>query len=113
MPILKRSGVVVGHFREPPDTSLDVGTLHDPEQRRPYCIGPSKKRRRTVMSIEQAPTPAGRAAAEGLEKAARENERETEIRKGSDLEKGKDRIEERSRSSDGRSAGEKQDLPTR
>jgi hypothetical protein len=64
------------------------------------------------MSTEQAPTPAGRTAAKGLEKAARDDERKTETRKGSDLKKGKDRFEERSKSSDGRSAGEKQDLPT-
>lgn len=64
------------------------------------------------MSIEQAPTPAGRASAKGLEESAREDERDTEIRKGSDLKKGKDRFEERAKSSDGLSAGEKQDLPT-
>lgn len=66
-----------------------------------------------LMSIEQAPTPKGREASKGLHKAAREDEREVEARKGSDLEKGKDRFEERSKSSDGQSAGEKQDLPTR
>jgi hypothetical protein len=64
------------------------------------------------MGIEEAPTPDGRAAANGLEKAARADERKTESRKGSELAKGKDRFEERSRSSDGRSAGEKQDLAT-
>lgn len=63
------------------------------------------------MGIEQAPTDTGRKAARGLHKAARENERETEIDKGSDLKKGKDRFDERSRSSDGRNPGEKQDLP--
>lgn len=63
------------------------------------------------MSIEQAPTTKGKAAAEGLEKAARKEEHKVEVQKGSDLKKGKDRFEERSKSSDGRSAGEKQDLP--
>jgi hypothetical protein len=63
------------------------------------------------MGIEQAPTSQGREAAAGLEKAARADERRTEENKGSDLKKGKDRFEERARSSDGKSAGEKQDLP--
>jgi hypothetical protein len=63
------------------------------------------------MGIEQAPTKKGREAAAGLHRAARKDERETEIRKGSDLKKGKDRFEERAKSSDGRSAGKKQDLP--
>jgi hypothetical protein len=35
-------------------------------------------------------------------------ERKVEAEKGSDLRKGKDRVEERSKSSDGQSAGEKQ-----
>ncbi len=63
------------------------------------------------MGIEQAQTETGRKAARGLHKAARENERETEIDMGADLKKGKDRFTERSRSSDGRDPGEKQDLP--
>lgn len=53
----------------------------------------------------------GREAAIALKRAARDEETRTEQRKGSDLRKGKDRFEERSRSSDGRSAGDKQDLP--
>ena len=64
------------------------------------------------MSIEQASTPAGRAAAKGLETSARKDEHKTEARKGSDLKKGKDRFEERAKSSDGRSSGAKQDLPS-
>lgn len=64
------------------------------------------------MGIEQAPSSKGREASKDLHKAAREDEREVEARKGSDLKKGKDRFEERAKSSDGRSAGEKQDLPT-
>lgn len=62
------------------------------------------------MGIEQAPTEKGREAARGLHEAAREDERDTEARKGADLKKGKDRFEERSKSSDGRSAGDKQGL---
>ena len=64
------------------------------------------------MGIEQAPTETGRKAARGLHKAARKNERETEMDKGSDLKKGKDRFEERAKSSDGQNAGKKQKLPT-
>jgi hypothetical protein len=63
------------------------------------------------MGIEQAPTTKGRAAAKALEESARKDERKVETLKGSDLKKGKDRFEERSKSSDGRSAGDKQDLP--
>ena len=60
------------------------------------------------MAIENAPTPKGKESARGLHKAARAEEREVEAEKGSDLAKGADRFEERSRSSDGNSAGEKQ-----
>jgi hypothetical protein len=62
------------------------------------------------MAIEQAPSRQGREAAEALHKAARKDERKVEAEKGSDLRKGKDRFEERAKSSDGRSAGDKQDL---
>lgn len=60
------------------------------------------------MSIENAPTETGKEGARGLHKSARAEERKVEAQKGSDLAKGKDRFEERSRSSDGKSAGEKQ-----
>jgi len=60
------------------------------------------------MAIENAPTPKGKESARGLHKAARAEEREVEADKGSDLAKGADRFEERSKSSDGKSAGEKQ-----
>lgn len=60
------------------------------------------------MGIEQAPTPDGREAARGFRKETKREEREVEAQKGSDLAKGADRVEERSRSSDGRSAGDKQ-----
>lgn len=62
----------------------------------------------TSMSVRNAPTPKGKEAAEGLEQAAAKNERETEADMGHPLKKGKDRFEERSKSSDGKSAGEKQ-----
>ncbi|MBX9457440.1 MAG: hypothetical protein KL863_16355 [Rhizobium sp.] len=65
------------------------------------------------MTTKQTGTNAGDAAAKALHEATRQEERDVERAKGSDLKKGKDRIEERSRSSDGRSAGEKQDLPAR
>ncbi len=60
------------------------------------------------MAIENAPTPKGKEGARGLHKAARADERKVEAAKGSDLAKGADRFEERSKSSDGKSAGEKQ-----
>ena len=60
------------------------------------------------MGIEQAPTRTGTEAARGLRKAAAKDERKVEARKGSALNKGAKRFEERSRSSDGKSAGAKQ-----
>jgi hypothetical protein len=60
------------------------------------------------MGVNQAPTAAGKAAAKGLEQAAAQDEKKTEVRKGSELKKGEKRFEERARSSDGKSAGEKQ-----
>jgi len=50
------------------------------------------------MGIEQAPTAKGKEAARGLRKAAAEEERKVEARKGSELKKGEKRFEERSRS---------------
>jgi hypothetical protein len=63
-----------------------------------------------MMTIQNAPTEKGKEAARGLHKATRAEEREVEAAKGSDLAKGADRVNERSRSSDGKDAGEKQDL---
>lgn len=60
------------------------------------------------MGIEQAPTKQGREAARGLRKAAAKEERKVEAKKGSPLKKGAQRFDERSRSSDGRSAASKQ-----
>lgn len=60
------------------------------------------------MAIENAPTDKGKEGARGLHKATRSEERKVETEKGSELAKGADRFEERSRSSDGKSAGEKQ-----
>jgi hypothetical protein len=61
-----------------------------------------------LMGIDNAPTEAGKEAARGLHKETREEEREVEAEKGSDLAKGADRVNERSRSSDGKDAGSKQ-----
>ena len=60
------------------------------------------------MGIEQAPTEKGRQSASGLQQAAKSEEQKVEAQKGSDLAKGADRVEERSRSSDGKSPGDKQ-----
>ena len=62
------------------------------------------------MGIEQAPTEKGKEAARGFRKATANEERKVEAEKGTDLKKGADRFEERSRSSDGKSAGDKQRL---
>lgn len=61
------------------------------------------------MGIEQAPTEQGKEAARGLRKSAAKEEKKVEAVKGSDLSKGADRVEERSISSDGKSAGTKQE----
>ena len=60
------------------------------------------------MGIKEAPTEQGKEAARGLRKAAASDEKKVEARKGSELKKGEERFEERSKSSDGKSAGEKQ-----
>ncbi len=51
----------------------------------------------------------GNESARGLQESAQREERRIELQKGSPLAKGEERFEERSRSSDGKSAGEKQD----
>ena len=50
----------------------------------------------------------GTEAGRSLKAAAARDEKKTEARMGKDLAKGKDRFEERSKSSDGKSAGTKQ-----
>ncbi|CAD7038853.1 hypothetical protein REJC140_00676 [Pseudorhizobium endolithicum] len=60
------------------------------------------------MGTERAPTGAGKQSARGLEESAAKEEQRVEHQKGSDLAKGPDRFEERSRSADGQSAGDKQ-----
>lgn len=60
------------------------------------------------MGVEQAPTRQGKESARGLRRAAAADEREVEAKKGSDLAKGAARVEERSRSADGKGPGEKQ-----
>lgn len=60
------------------------------------------------MGMKEAPTAKGKQAAKGLHQAAAKEERKTEARKGSELKKGEKRFEERSRSSDGKSAATKQ-----
>ena len=59
------------------------------------------------MGTEQAPTAKGKQSSTGLHKSAAKEEKKTEAQKGSDLRKGADRFDERSKSSDGRSAGSK------
>jgi hypothetical protein len=64
--------------------------------------------REEVMGVEQAPTAKGKQAAKGLRLAAAKDERKTEAETGRPLKKGAARFEERSKSSDGKSAGTKQ-----
>lgn len=52
-----------------------------------------------------------KSAGASLKRAAREEEHRIETRKGSDLAKGAKRFDERSKSSDGKSAEEKQRQP--
>lgn len=61
------------------------------------------------MDDERKSSKAGQQAAEGLREAASRDEAENESRMGHDLAKGADRFEERSKSSDGKSAEEKQE----
>ncbi|ESX49300.1 hypothetical protein X762_13850 [Mesorhizobium sp. LSHC426A00] len=56
------------------------------------------------------PTAKGKQAAEGLRQAAAKDERKTEVETGHALKKGAARFEERSKSSDGKSAGTKQKI---
>lgn len=60
------------------------------------------------MGIEQAPTAKGKQAAADLHRSTAREERKVEAASGHELKKGKDRFEERAKSSDGKSAGEKQ-----
>jgi hypothetical protein len=60
------------------------------------------------MDDERKSSKGGERAAEGLRKATAKEEAKNESKTGHDLAKGADRFEERSKSSDGKSAEEKQ-----
>lgn len=60
------------------------------------------------MDDERKSSNAGERAAEGLREATAKEEAKNESKTGHDLAKGADRFEERSKSSDGKSAKEKQ-----
>jgi hypothetical protein len=60
------------------------------------------------MNNERKSSKAGERAAEGLREETAEDEAKNESKMGHDLAKGADRFEERSKSSDGRSAQETQ-----
>ncbi len=62
------------------------------------------------MKERSAVTTKGKAAGASLKRSTAKEERKVEAQKGSDLAKGEKRFEERSKSSDGRSAGAKQRL---
>ena len=61
-----------------------------------------------VPKTEEQASKAGERAAEGLRQATAKDEAKNESKMGHDLAKGADRFEERSKSSDGKSAEEKQ-----
>lgn len=60
------------------------------------------------MPVEKTVTKKVGSGAEGLKQSTKREERKVEVSKGSDLKKGSERFEERSESSDGKGAGEKQ-----
>ncbi|SED11867.1 hypothetical protein [Bradyrhizobium erythrophlei] len=60
------------------------------------------------MNDERKPSKAGERAAESLRQATAKEESKTESETRQDLAKGADRFEERSKSSDGKSAEQKQ-----
>ena len=60
------------------------------------------------MDDKRTSSKAGERAAVGLRKEAAKDEAKNESKTGHDLAKGADRFEERSKSSDGKSAKEKQ-----
>ncbi|MBR0810460.1 hypothetical protein JQ544_02925 [Bradyrhizobium diazoefficiens] len=60
------------------------------------------------MDDKRKSSKAGEQAAEGLREATSKDEAKNESRMGHDLAKGADRFEERSKSSDGKSAEDKQ-----
>jgi hypothetical protein len=60
------------------------------------------------MDEKRESSRSGEQAAEGLRKATAREEAKNESKMGHDLAKGADRFEERARSSDGKSAKEKQ-----
>ena len=63
-----------------------------------------------MSGITVTPTQQEKSAARDLRRETKKEEEKVEAQKGSHLKKGAERIEERSRSSDGKSAGDKQDL---
>jgi hypothetical protein len=65
-------------------------------------------RKEQQMDDERKSSKAGERAAEGLREATAKEEAKNESKTGHDLAKGADRFEERSKSSDGKSAEEKQ-----
>lgn len=60
------------------------------------------------MDVKTSASAKGKAAADSVKRAAERDEERVEAAKGSPLKKGEKRFEERSRSSDGKSAGAKQ-----
>jgi hypothetical protein len=66
------------------------------------------RREQHQMNNERKSSKAGERAAEGLREATAKEEAKNESKTGQDVAKGADRFEERTKSSDGKSAQEKQ-----
>ena len=60
------------------------------------------------MGVSNAPTAKGKEAARDLRHATAREERKVEAPRAASSKKGEERFEERSKSSDGKSAGDKQ-----
>lgn len=60
------------------------------------------------MGIKEAPTKTGKEAARDFRRETAEEERQVEKAKGGRLKKGAERVDERSRSSDGKGVGQTQ-----
>jgi hypothetical protein len=96
---------------EPEQCSGDlIGTVmvEGWDDREVFLEKPALSGKEHQMDDERKSSKAGERAAEGLREATAKEEAKNESKMGHDLAKGADRFEERSKSSDGKSAEEKQ-----
>src|SRR4051812_30105549 len=103
------------HYAGRPRASNGTGTMTERADWK-FLLGQTRKyswrsvfiREGNQMNNERKSSKAGERAAEGLREATAKDEAKNESKTGHDLAKGADRFEERSKSSDGQSAQEKQ-----